>query len=108
MNEARETLLADADVLIDYVKGGLSILSLAAEYIGPTYVLRQVLDTVDGLSETDCRKHGIQIVDADTTTLLEAGSKSGPLSFHDWLCFITCRDQQWTCLELFRNALDDL
>lgn len=95
------TLLADADVLIDYVVGGLFVLQLTAAHIGSLYVLRQVLGTVDGLSERDCRRLGIQIIDGDTESLVEAGSLSGepgPLSFEDWLCFITCRDRQWTCL----------
>lgn len=100
-DEPQGTLLADADVLIDYVSGGLFVLELTAEHIGPLYVLSQVLETVDGLSERDCRKLGIQVIDADTESLLEAGSLSGqpgPLSFEDWLCFITCRDRKWTCL----------
>ncbi len=98
MDEAPGTLLADADVLIDYVAGDLFILALTAQHLGPLFVLRQVLDTVDGLSERDCRRLGVQVIDADTASLLEAGTKSGPLSFEDWLCFITCRDQEWTCL----------
>jgi hypothetical protein len=98
VDEARGTLLADADVLIDFVAGGLSVLQLTAQHIGPLYVLRQVLDTVDGLSERDCRRLGIQVIEADTEALLEAGSKSGALSFEDCLCLITCRDQEWTCL----------
>jgi len=98
MDEARGTLLADADVLIDYVAGGLFVLELTAQQIGPLYVLRQVLDTVGGLSERECRRLGIQVVEADTAVLLEAGSKEGALSFEDWLCFITCRDENWTCI----------
>ena len=98
MDEPRGTLLADADVLIDYVSGGLFILELTAQHIGPLYVLRQVLETVDGLSERDCRRLGIQVVEADTDSLVEAGSLSGALSFEDWLCFITCRDRSWTCV----------
>jgi hypothetical protein len=57
-----------------------------------------VLDNVDRLTERDCRRLGIKVIEADTDSLVEAGSKSGALSFEDWLCFITCRDQQWTCL----------
>jgi hypothetical protein len=98
VDEARGTLLADADALIDYVAGGLFVLELTAQHIGPLYVLSQVLETVEGLSERECRRLGIQIIEADTAALVEAGSRSGALSFEDWLCFITCRDQTWTCL----------
>lgn len=98
MNKPGPTLLADADVLIDYVQGGFSILSLAAEHIGPIYVLRQIVHTVDGLTERYCRRHHVQVIQADTDSLIEAGTKSGALSFEDWLCFLTCRDEGWTCL----------
>lgn len=95
---AREILLADADVLIDYVEGDLSIIALVAEHIGPIYVLRQVLQTVDGLTESECRRHRIQVREPNTELLLEAGQKSGSLSFEDWLCFLTCRNEGWTCV----------
>ena len=98
MGEARGTLLADADVLIDYVHGGLFVIGLTAQHIGPVYVLSQVLDTVEGLSERECQRHGIQVVQAITASLVEAGTKSVPLSFEDWLCFIHCRQEHWTCL----------
>lgn len=99
MDEAeRGALLADADVLIDYVAGGLFVLELTAERMRPLYVLRQILDTVAGLTERDCQRLGIEVLEADTAALLEAGSKSGALSFEDWLCFIHCRDRRWTCL----------
>lgn len=91
-------LLADADVLIDYVEGGISILSLAAEHIGPIYVLRPILDTVDRLSESECRKHGIEVIEAETDLLVQAGARSGALSFEDWLCLLTCQHEGWTCL----------
>lgn len=98
MDEARENLLADADILIDYQKSDLTILALVGTAIAPLYVLRQILDTVTGLSERECQKHGIQVILADTVSLLDAGSESGPLSFEDWLCFLTCRDQRLTCV----------
>lgn len=98
MDERQGALLADADVLIDYVSSGLFILELTAQHIGPLYVLRQVLETVGGLTERDCRRLGIQIIEADTKALVEAGSMSGALSLEDWLCLIACRDHQWTCL----------
>jgi hypothetical protein len=48
------------------------------------------------LSERDCRRYAMQVVAADVALLVEAGGRSGPLSFEDWLCFLTCRDQSWT------------
>jgi hypothetical protein len=98
LTDDREILLADADVLIDYVASELSILTLASEHIGQIYVLKPILATVDDLSERKCMHHGIRVIDVETAVLLEAGAKSGPLSFEDWLCLIVCRDRGWTCL----------
>lgn len=53
MLDAREFLLADADVLIDYVASDLAILALASEHIGVVHVLKQTLATVGDLSERD-------------------------------------------------------
>lgn len=98
MAGSQRTLLADADVLIDYSKSDLSILGLVAKHTGPLYVLRNVLKTVDDLSVTQCKKLGISIVEAQTTLLLEAGRRSGALSFKDWLCFLLSEQNGWTCV----------
>jgi hypothetical protein len=98
MDEFSEVLLADADVLIDYAKSDRSILTLVTENLAKVYVLREVLGTVKEITERDCRRLGIHIIETDTVDLLEAGSLSGPLSFEDWLCLITCRNREWTCV----------
>lgn len=94
---ARETviLLADADVLIDYTKTDLSILTLVAQHTGKVYVLDEVLRTVDGLNKTKCKRHGITVIEADTELLLAAGKHSGALSFEDWLCYLACETEGW-------------
>ena len=90
MAKQREILLADADVLIDYVETNLSVLGLVARHTGTLHVLRQILDTVDGLSVSKCKRYGVSAIEADTSILLEAGKQSGPLSFEDWLCYLLC------------------
>jgi hypothetical protein len=102
---APEVLLADADVLIDYRAGDLSVLGMVAAEFGGLYVLRPVLDTVEGLGERDCTRLGIQLVDVETSILLEAGAKSGPLSFEDWLAVIVCRRESWTCVTNDRTLI---
>ena len=62
MPEEREFLLADADVLIDYVASDLAILALASEHIGRVHVLEQTLTTVVNLSERECQKQGIEVI----------------------------------------------
>ena len=101
MGELTETpvLLADADVLIDYAVADQTILGLVSAHIGPVKVIRQVLDSVDQLSDRDCTSLNIEIVDLDTELLLEAGAKTGgSLSFEDRLGLIACRENGWTCL----------
>ena len=63
------------------------------------HVLEQTLATVVNLSERECKKQGIEVIDVDTNVLVEAGAKSGPLSFEDWLCLIVCRERVWSCLK---------
>lgn len=72
-----EFLLADADVLIDYQAGDLSVLRIVALQFNGLYVLQPVLATVDGLGEKDCARLGIDVISVETKTLLAAGSKSG-------------------------------
>lgn len=106
MSAPREILLADADVLIDYMASDPSVLGLVSEHIGELFVLTQILGTVRHLSARECKQHRIQLVEADTNTLIEAGSRSGgALSFEDWLCFIICRDRSWTCVSNDRALL---
>ena len=105
MPEAREFLLADDDVLIDYVASDLKILALASKHIGKVHVLKQTLAIVEDLSERECKRHGIEVIDVETTVLVEAGAKSGPLSFEDWVCFLVCRERSWSCLTNDRALL---
>jgi len=106
VSSPREILLADADVLIDYVGSDPSVLGLVSEHVGDLFVLAQILRTVRSLSARECKQHRIQVVEADTETLIEAGSRSGgALSFDDWLCFIICRDRCWTCVSNDRALL---
>lgn len=45
------------------------------------------------------------MVDVETNVLVEAGARSGPLSFEDWLCFLVCRERSWSCLTNDRALL---
>jgi hypothetical protein len=91
-------LLADADVLIDYAETDRSILRLVSEHLGPLKVLRQVLATVRALSATDCKALHIEVLNPPAEFVLLAGRDRGRLSVEDYLCFLTCRDERWTCV----------
>lgn len=90
--------IADANVLIDYVKTSPEILGLVSRHMGPVYVVADVLEEVDELDVARCQALGLTIVDGDLTQLAEASQSGGPLSFEDKLCLILARDNRWACL----------
>lgn len=46
--------IADANVLIDYVKTNPEILGLVSKHVGPIYVVADVLEEVDQLDVVQC------------------------------------------------------
>ena len=96
---SRATLLADANVLIDYSKSGdLGILSLVADRLGPLVVVSTVLDEVRELEADDCARLGIEIVEATTEQQIRAASIEARASFNDRVCLVVCLDERWTCV----------
>ena len=93
------TLLADADVLVDYSKSGdLAILSLVVEHVGPLAVVSTVFDEVRDLATADCARLGIEIVEATTEQLVQADGVESRVSFNDRVCLVVCREAGWTCV----------
>lgn len=91
-------LIADANVLIDYVESDRFILGLLARHMGPLYVAVPVLDKVDQLSAGECERLGITLVDPTTEELVEAGEGKAGLAFDDAICVIMARDNHWRCV----------
>ena len=98
MAMAQTVLLADADVLIDYRESELDILKLVVQHIGKVVVLASVLDEVRGVTPTQCKQLGIEVVEATTDQLVQASEGESRVSFNDYLCLFTCRDEGWTCV----------
>lgn len=99
LRASRTTLLADANVLIDYRDArDRAILSLVTERLGPLVVVSTVLDEVRKLETEDCARLGIGIIEATTKQLLRAGRLEAPVSFNDRVCFVVCLDGRWTCV----------
>lgn len=92
-----ELLILDANVLIDYVHSELRPLALWAKHVGPVQVPRMLLREVDGLSEEDCARHGLQLVDPSIGQLDEAAENQPGLSFEDRLCLVLARDAGLIC-----------
>ena len=91
-------LLADADVLIDYRNSDLQILKLVGQHVGSVAVLSPVLDEVRGVSRRDCARLSITVAEVDTPRLLQAAVLETSVSFNDRLCFLMCREEDWTCV----------
>lgn len=91
-------LIADANVLIDYIESDRFILGLLARHVGPLYVAVPVLDKVDQLSAGECERLGMTLVDPTTEELVEAGEGKAGLAFDDTVCVIMARDNLWRCV----------
>lgn len=100
---APPVLLVDADVFIDYRDSDLEVLKLIGQHVGRVAVLAPVLDAVHGVhgvTRADCARLSVSVVEVATSRLLRAGSvdMDVSLSFNDRLCFVTCREEGWTCV----------
>ncbi len=95
---AQTVLLVDANVLIDYRNSEIEILKLVGQHVGRVVVPVRVLEEVRGLSPADCERLSMVVVETDTGRLLRAGVVDSSVSFNDSLCFLTCREEGWTCV----------
>jgi rRNA-processing protein FCF1 len=98
---SRSTLLwfiADANVLIDYVRTSPDMLALVAKHLGPVCVEAAIVDEVQQLDRAKCKAIGLSVVQASLQQLTEASRRGGPLSFEDKLCLVMARDHGWICL----------
>ena len=98
MGSEGRLLVVDANVLIDYAAADATILSLATRYLGTIHVPRLILEEVKQLSETECDRMDLRIVEASLQQVAEASQGSRGLSFNDRVCLILARDAGWTCV----------
>lgn len=91
--------VADADVLIDYADTDPTVLTLFSKRHGRIHVLEPVLEEeVDSLDAANCERLGITIVQPSTELLLEAGTRGGTLSIHDWASLLVAREMEARCI----------
>ncbi len=90
--------IADANVLIDYVKTSPEMLALVVRHLGPVCVEATIVDEVQQLDHAKCKAIGLSVVQASLQQLTEASRRGGPLSFEDKLCLVMARDHGWICL----------
>lgn len=98
MTKTRIPLIADANVLIDYLDADPTVLALIAEETGPVMIAAAVLAKVDQLDTSICDKLGMRIVNASLDQLREAGQRRPGLAFDDMVCLVLARDNEWCCV----------
>lgn len=98
MIDFKEVYIVDANVLIDYLKTDISILTIYSKEIGQIYVPTDVLEKVKQLETGECDRLNLEIVEPTTEQYLEAAPKIRGLSFDDRVCFILARDNKWYCI----------
>lgn len=111
MNAPGQSLVVDANVLIDYRAADLTVLQLASRHIGTVHIPRQVLWEVPRVDADECARLDLKIVDESLEQLLEAGQQRGRLSFNDRICLILARDASWACVtndKALRRACEEL
>ena len=91
-------MIADANVLIDYLEGSPEILALVARHLGPVYVAQPVLDNVKQLTIERSEQLGLIIAEPTTGQLVEVGRGVPGLAFDDVVCLVMARDHRWCCV----------
>lgn len=91
-------LIIDANVLIDYANTDPSILSLCVRHLGALHIPTVILDEVQQLTDSDCQRLGLTVIEEPVEVLLAAAAARGAVSFEDHVCLLLAKQNDWTCL----------
>jgi len=92
-----DTLVCDANILIDYFDTNKRILRLASAHRYRVLVPLPVFDEVTQMTDSDAGSLGIELIEPSLEQLFEASNDQSALSDQDCLCLILARDNGWTC-----------
>lgn len=96
--EPPDSLISDANVLIDFATTDLEVLGILARSLGRVHVARDVLREVKALSEAEALRCGLLICEPALEEIMEAAERGGALSARDKLCLAIARNRGWACL----------
>lgn len=97
-------MIMDACVLIDFIKTERAVLELVVNHVGPLYVTSPVVDEVNEIDdESELVSLGLTVIEPEIADAYAASSRSGPLSFEDWLCLLTAKRHGFTCVTNDKN-----
>lgn len=89
-------LITDSCVLIDYFRYGKDALLTLASSVRVVVPDVLVADELSDFDTGELLDAGIEIIATPTELLTEAMSRSRPLSFYDWTCFLLAKNERWT------------
>lgn len=98
-----KAVIADANILIDYMEVGRKVLTLFASSIDSLYVPLAVLKEVPALSFDEADRIGIILLDTEISILSEASTIKTGCSFEDNICFLTAKKENFICATNDRN-----
>ena len=96
--EPPDSLISDANVLIDFAAADLEVLGTLARSLGRIHVARDVLREVKALTESEATQLGLFICEPSLEEIREAAVRGGALSSRDKLCLAMARNRGWACL----------
>ena len=96
--ELPDSLISDANVLIDFAATDLEVLEILARSLGRIHVARDVLREVKALSEAEALRCGLLICEPSLEEIMAAAERGGALSTRDKLCLAIARNRGWACL----------
>ena len=94
----RPGLLADANVIIDYAKSDIEILTLVDSRIGGLAVVDTVFDEVRQVTREDFDRLGISVITTTEAHSDRAMEIESDCSVNDRLAFIICQDEGRICV----------
>lgn len=94
-----DRFLLDSSVLIDLNATEPPVLAMISAHVGTLHLASTMLaEELPELSVDDCAALAIRIVEPSLEIVTAASIKLAGLSFHDRVCMLLAKENQWTCL----------
>ena len=95
----RDLFVIDASVLIELNATAPSVLAMISTHVGTLHLASTMLkEELPELAADDCVALAIRIIEPSLEILAAASARIAGLSFHDRVCMLLARANQWTCL----------
>ncbi len=89
-------LIADSNVMIDYLQCDSTLISLINNHLAQLYLPTPLLGEVEEITEDGCIQLGIKLIEPELEQIIQASQERGALSFQDNLCLILAKENGWT------------